>query len=292
MPMRDLCVAIPVGGCVNEPYLEHNLKLLRDAGCIIYVGIDSQESLLSLGNYESVRCIVNQYADKVLEFPPESYYRPGSIWKKIYDCWKDSGAPYVRALGYDDYLPIKLLREQHAFMLANPRIDASYSNQLIVDEVKEEEVFTNTRLNRFNRIRKLGKNPFSFICWEMRAEYILDPQFEKMLMVGCADFECLFHTWLFKGDSVHFDSVRDGSAVRREHKYTVSYYAQTGVLTETDAKSVAMRDITGYSTDQIMKDWYSLNFPKYVRDIRFEKSPLVALLAELEDMIRGVPYST
>jgi hypothetical protein len=290
MPLRDLCVAIPVGGIVNETYLEYNLQMLRDAECLIYVGVDSQESLLSLGNYSSVRRLIDQYADHVLEFPPESYYRPGSIWKKIFDCWKASKAPYLRALGYDDYLPVKLLEEQHSFMLANPAIEASYSNQLVVDEVQACEKFTHTYLSPFNRIRAIGKNWFSFICWEVRADYILCEEFEQKLMRGCHCFENLMHAYLLKGNSLHFNSVKNASAVRREHHHTISHLAQQGILTELDDKSKAIREITGYSTAQTESDWRSLDFHHYVQNIRYQLSPLRTLLARLEDKVRGVPY--
>lgn len=287
--MQELCVAIPVGGVVNEKYLEYNLKILRESGCLVYVGLDSKESLVSTGNYRLVKEIVYQYADRVLEFPPEFYYRPGGIWKKIFDCWRASKAPYVRALGYDDYLPTELIKKQHAFMVKK-ELDGSYSNQLVVDEVKNGEIFTNTELGKLGKIRCIGKNPFSFICWQVRAAYILTEEFESKLMRASLNFECLFHTYLLKGCSAHFNSAPDASAVRREHQHTVSHLAQTGVLTDFDARSAAMREITGYSLEQTKADWHTLHFSAYVKEIRKSLSPLGAILAELEDKIRGVPY--
>ena len=229
---REICVAIPIGGIVHLDYLKETLSLLQGSDALVYVGIDSKESLLSLDNYKQVREICDQYADKVLEFPPESYFRPGGIWKKIYTCWQASGATYVRGLGYDDLVPEGLILKQYEFMKVQPYLDATYTDCLILDEVNNTTKFQNTNLSGYNKIRQIGRNPFSFICWLIKFSSIDSVEFHQNLEKAAPGFEYFLHATLFEKKYSHFQTNEKTSPVRREHARTLSHLAAEGVFQE------------------------------------------------------------
>lgn len=278
----NTCVAIPVGGCVNPIYLQKSLESVKQSGAVLYVGFDSQESLISLKNYDVIREICYQYADKVLEFPPEYYYRPGGIWKKIYDCWKDSGCKYVRCLGYDDCIPPDLIQKQDAFLEANSNLDACYSNLRIIDDLKESDKFFNTKLSLVNRVQSIGRSvPFNFICWLVRFDFLNTPEYERMLMKASARWEWFFYATVVAGKVSHFDSDREWSAIRREHINTITSQYEIQGLNERNELLRQIREMVNYSEAETWADWESLNMPAYYSRKRLETSLPLGTLSNL-----------
>jgi hypothetical protein len=288
--MDDMCVAIPVGGVVHEEYLIENLQSLRQSPCKVYVGIDATQSLFSLGNHSKVREICKEYAHQVIEFPSESYYRPGSFWKKIYLCWKASGAKYVRALGYDDLLPPNLIKNQYLFMKERPDLECSYANCVIKDENEKKEIFQNTELNGYRKVWNIGRNPFSFISWIIRFDSICNADFESKLERSSMGFEYLLHKELFNRNYAHFPSSPNESPIRREHPYTVSEYAKKGIIHNKVDTVLRIRELTGYSENQTLEDWRSLKMESSVHEVRRKHSLILSWLAYCHDKLRGVPY--
>ncbi|MBN4066911.1 hypothetical protein JYU14_02390 [Simkania negevensis] len=279
---KKLCVAIPVGGVVHNDYLEHNLKLLKKTDAYICIGIDEKESLLTPmtgGEYGKTKQLCKEYADQVIEFPEESYYRPGGIWKKLYDCWKASGATYVRGLGYDDFLPPDLVEGHLAFIEHHANLDASYCDYLIQDDTQGSRHFFSTKLSKYKKVKNTGGNPFSFICWLIKFSAINTAEFEHKLLKASAGFEYFLHAVLFTTKCAHFPGSPSLSAVRREHQKTVSQLHQDGVIQEKESIIKEIRALTGYSEEQTMKDWRSLDFPALCRTLRKQQSRPYALIA-------------
>ncbi len=283
-----VCVAIPVGGVVHEDYLFQTLKDLRKTDALVYVGIDSEPSLISLNNYESVYKISKDFAHEVVAFPPESYFRPGGIWKKMYICWQKSGAEYVRGIGYDDLLPPEIIVKQHEFMKKNSQLAATYANCEILDEIENRRSFQPTQLKGYDKIKQIGRNPFSFIAWLVKFSSIDNGDYRSKMEIASRGFEYFFHTYLFGLENTHFFSKPGESPIRREHRRTISHLQCT--FGDKNEKVKTIREMTGYSEKQTSEDWKRLNLPKLAHQIRVKKSPLYAWAAKLEDQVRGLPY--
>lgn len=261
----DTCVAIPVGGRVIPEYLIENLEQVKKSGALLYIGLDSQKSLLdNTDNYLKVKEICYEYADKVIEFESEYYYRPGGIWKKMYDCWKDSGAKYVRGLGYDDILSSEFIIEHDKFMEQNSDLDASYSNLIIRDEFKKVDEFKNTNASFLKKLYHVGRNPFSFMCWNIKFESIASQSYEDMMMSSYLDFEKFFFTYLIGLNTKHFNSTGMDSAIRREHFETQTSQCLIQKINEKSEVIKECRKITGYYLEDAIKEWDAMNFPKFI----------------------------
>lgn len=280
--MPQTCVAIPVGGKVNLDYLRETLTLLRLSDAVIYVGLDEAESLSGVGNYDAVRALCEDSAHKVMLFPRESYYRPGGIWKKLLDCWQDSGCAYLRGIGYDDLLPPESIRQQQAMLENDPTLAACYANQVTQydDDVAGRE-FKNTALPLVQRLRAIGQNPFSFICWTVRREAILTPEFYARTLKGSAAWEWLFHATLLGDHSAHCSTAFEDSPIRREHQQTItSQYQQMTPETKKQFYEQIF-SITQHSTDMAIRDWQSLQMTAYYKSQRCRISPLWGRLIHL-----------
>jgi hypothetical protein len=286
--MPQTCVAIPVGGKVNLDYLRETLALLQQSDAVIYIGLDEAESLSGLGNYDAVRALCEESADKVMLFPRESYYRPGGIWKKLLDCWQDSSCAYLRGIGYDDLLPPASIRQQQAMLENNPQLAACYANQVTqYDNDVAGREFKNTALPLVQRLRAIGQNPFSFICWTVRREAILTPEFYARTLKGSAAWEWLFHATLLGDRSAHCNTAFADSPVRREHQQTISSQYQNLSSEQQEAYHREAFQIAGHSTAQIKADWKSLNMPAYYRKKREAVSPALGRLVNVVSFVRG-----
>jgi hypothetical protein len=280
--MPQTCVAIPVGGKVNVAYLRETFETLRQSEVVVYVGLDEAESLSGVGNYDEVRALCAQHADKVMLFPREYYYRPGGIWKKILDCWQDSGCAFLRGIGYDDLLPPAGIRQQQAMLQDNPALAACYANQVIqYDDDVAGRTLQNTCLSPLKRLRAIGQNPFSFICWTVRREAILTPEFYAKTLKGSAAWEWLFHATLLGAGGKHCNTAFADTPIRREHHQTIS--SQYTQMTPEQKKLFydQIFAITRHSTDMAIKDWQSLNMPSYYLEQRQRLSPLLGRLVSL-----------
>lgn len=267
----NTCVAIPVGGRVVPEYLIENVEQIKKSGALLYIGLDSEKSLLdNTDSYSKVREICYEYADKVIEFEPEYYYRPGGIWKKMYDCWKDSGAKYVRALGYDDILPSEFIIAHDKFMEQNNNIDASYSNLIIRDEFKKEDVFKYTKMSTLRRVLNVGRNPFSFMCWSVKFDAISSSEYEHMLLKSAYGYEYFFYGYLSALNIKHFDSPKSSTAIRREHLETISSQHEIQGIDEKNKIIQQIRDLTGYSMEATIADRDSLNMRDFYRNQRLK----------------------
>lgn len=280
----NTCVAIPVGGRVVPEYLIENVEQIKKSGALLYIGLDSEKSLLdNTDSYSKVKEICYEYADKVIEFEPEYYYRPGGIWKKMYDCWKYSGAKYVRGLGYDDILPSEFIIAHDRFMEENSNIDASYSNLIIRDEFKKEDIFRNTYMNVLKRIYYVGRNPFSFMCWNIKFSSINSNEYHNKLMKAVSGYEYFLYTYLSALEIKHFDSPATSSAIRREHFETVSSQHEIQGINEKNQIIQNIREMTNYTPAQTQADWDSLDMGNYIKQQRITINSLIGRAMNIID---------
>jgi hypothetical protein len=274
--MPKTCVAVPVGGKIHLPYLKETLLTLRQGGAFVVIGLDDCESVSGLGNYEAVYTTCTELADRVMLFPPESYYRRGSIWKKIWDCWAASDCPYLRAVGYDDWVPPAGLRQQETVLDRFPDSFASYANLVIQDETRGRTDFHTTALSRRGRVHAIGRNPFSFICWLVRRELVLTADFRERTLNGAAAWEWLFHATALP-TACHCPTNAADSPVRRDHNLTLS--SQNAAETPEMWAHIT-RDLyhhAGYSRAEAIEDWLAMRMNAYYRQQRMKIAPVYGL---------------
>jgi hypothetical protein len=244
--------------------------------------MDEAESLTGLGNYEEVRAIAEELAHKVMLFPRESYYRPGGIWKKILDCWQDSGCAYLRGIGYDDLIPPESIALQQNALAENPSLMACYGNQITqYDTDITGRTFENTALSPLKRLLAIGRNPFSFICWAVKRELVLTPEFYAKTLKGAAAWEWLFHATLLGAGGQHCNTPMDASPIRREHAHTISHQYSQMTPEQKQQLHDATLALTGYDTRDAVQDWRSLDMPAFYAAQRKRLSPLLGTLINL-----------
>ena len=66
-------------------------------------------------------------------FDKHSFFRPGGIWKKITDTWKEVESDYVAFLHYDDLWDIEKLEKQVSFM-DSENLNSSFSECYMIDQ--------------------------------------------------------------------------------------------------------------------------------------------------------------
>jgi hypothetical protein len=114
-------IVIPIGvGAPGTPcpeYLRDSIESIinqTSSDWILTVASDNNVS-------EEVKNLLSEYEGKlkVKWFEPFSFFRKGSIWKKIWDSWQEDNAECLAFLHYDDVWEKNKLEEQLKFMKAN-----------------------------------------------------------------------------------------------------------------------------------------------------------------------------
>ena len=107
-------IVIPIGvgapGTPHPEYLRDSIESVLNQSSpdwILTVASDSNVS-------DEVKNLLSEYEGKVNVkwFEPFSFFRKGSIWKKIWDSWEDEDSKYVAFLHYDDIWHQDKLRDQ------------------------------------------------------------------------------------------------------------------------------------------------------------------------------------
>jgi len=112
--MNKTHIVIPIGvgapGTPHPEYLRDSIESVLNQSSpdwILTVASDSNVS-------DEVKNLLSEYEGKVNVkwFEPFSFFRKGSIWKKIWDSWEDEDSKYVAFLHYDDIWHQDKLRDQ------------------------------------------------------------------------------------------------------------------------------------------------------------------------------------
>jgi hypothetical protein len=114
-------IVIPIGvgapGTPHPAYLRDSIESIinqTSSEWILTVASDSNVS-------DEVKELLQEYEGKIKVkwFEPFSFFRKGSIWKKIWDCWQEDNAEFLAFLHYDDVWEKSKLEEQLKFIEAN-----------------------------------------------------------------------------------------------------------------------------------------------------------------------------
>jgi hypothetical protein len=90
-----ICVAAP--GTPVQKFFEEGLKSLLQQTLPVDIWIAADENIP-----DRIKQVIEDHSLKVKWFPSHSFYRRGSIWKKIWETWKENDSEYVAFMHYDD----------------------------------------------------------------------------------------------------------------------------------------------------------------------------------------------
>jgi len=126
-------IVIPIGvaspGTPDPILLKKSIEsIIRQTSkdWILTVASDSNVS-------EEVKEILHSYPIKIKWFEAFSFFRKGSIWKKIWDCWSEEETTFIAFLHYDDVWHENKLEEQ-VHLMERENLKTSTSKVFQIDE--------------------------------------------------------------------------------------------------------------------------------------------------------------
>lgn len=199
--------------------------------------------------------IVRDIADKVVMFPPHSYYAKGGIWNKIYTCWEQSDADYVAWNGYDDY------SSADRFELQSKTLDDTGANACFCKQaMTRNDIITLTNSGNLDWLKALGQHALYMGGFLLRRKAILDSGLGEHRHKWPYYFEGLLYAYILKtGRPV----VSDGTFFYHDHGGTISHTARE----ERDWVKEA-RAITRYTLEETEADWASIDLSRICQEIR------------------------
>jgi len=235
----------------NIDYLKFSLSLLKEQTIPVKITCAVDENLQP-DRLE----IVKQYAHKIVTFPKHSYFRPGGIWKKIWECWKESDCEYLKWNSYDDYID----RRSCAFQLqtiksfnANACFCSNYNNNHgNVRKVNDG----NLNFKQF-----IGQHPMYMGGFLLNRKAILNSGLDQYKNSWSYYFEGILYAFICKTGKI----VNNPNAMfyYRDHSGTISETCR-----EKEAwVQEAVKEV-GYSFSDCKKDWDSINFNKLCEEIK------------------------
>jgi hypothetical protein len=237
----------------NIEYLEYGLKLLKEQLISTKIIIACDE------NIQTDRLdIVKKYAHDIRWFPPHSYFRPGGIWKKIWQCWIDNckNIEFIKWQGYDDHVDKRSLIYQYQTLKKTGARSCFCSN------------FNNDHGNirkvnngNINFKQYIGNHPMYMGSFLMRKDAILRSGIGAYENKWAFYFEGLLYAFLCKVGKIVYNS--NAMFYYRDHSGTISETCREKELWVQEA-----RQASGYSLEQTKKDWESINFDKLCAEIR------------------------
>lgn len=246
--MSRIEVVIPVGkGNPKEKaprldLLEEGLLSVKNQTIPVTLTVAMDEDL-----QKDRQKIIYKYADKVKKFPKASYYAPGGIWKKIWDCWESSDAEFVAWQGYDDY------SHEKRFEFQLEAIERTQSNACFGIQKSFSSSIENSKMESdgaINFLAHLGSHPKFMGGFLLRKNSILSSGLGEYNLKWSNYFEGLLYAFIIK-NGIPCNS--DGTFFFRFHKGSI---AETKNPEWVDRQ----REITGYSYEQCIEDWESINF--------------------------------
>jgi hypothetical protein len=255
--MKNIEVIIPLGitgpnnDMPNKDFLIFGLEKLKHQTIPVKITCAIDENL-----QEDRKEIINKYADKIKEFPKNSYFKPGGIWKKIWKCWKESDCKYIAWNGYDDYSDI------HRFKLQYDKLEQTNTNSCFcsnyVDKGKRIGLINNGNINFKETI---GIHALYMGSYLLRRDAILNSGLGDYEDKWSYYFEGLLNTFILKTGKPVIETY--DKFVYREHLGTISETCKE----HEEWVQKAIQDV-GYTFEDCRKDWESINFNKISEDIK------------------------
>ncbi len=255
--MKDIELVIPLGitGPNNDMpdinFLIYGLEKLKNQSIPIKITCAIDENLQN-----NRKEIINKYADKIKEFPRNSYFCPGGIWKKIWVCWKESDCDYVAWNGYDDYSDI------YRFELQYQKLKTSNANSCFCSNYVDFD--NNIKLINDGNIdfkEIIGTHCLYMSSYLLKKDAILNSGIEKYENKWSYYFEGLLNTFIMKTGIPIVES--NAKFYRREHKGTISETCRE----KEEWVQNAIKEV-GYTFKQCKNDWDSINFKKLSNQVK------------------------
>ena len=235
----------------NKEYLIQCLKNLKEQTLPVKITIAMDENL-QLDRKE----IIEKYADKIKIFPKDSWFSPGSIWKKIVICWEESDCKYVGWTAYDDFSSLDRFELQYK-QLEETDKNSSFCSNYIIENGNTRQVND----GNIDFISTIGNHALFVPAYLIRKDTILNSGLCNYKEKFSRYFEGLLNYFIIKtGIPI---SCPNAKFYRREHK---------GTLTETWREQWFMDSFkrTGYSPDQCGDDWNSIGFEDMCEKLKKE----------------------
>ena len=133
--MAILQVVVPIGvgaeGTPVQKYFEEGIESLLSQSVPVDVWIAADSNVP-----DRIKEFIEKKNLNVKWFDPFFFYRKGSIWKKIFDTWKESDSEYVAFMHYDDVWEIDKALLQTETM-TRESLEASWSEVYVIGESSE-----------------------------------------------------------------------------------------------------------------------------------------------------------
>lgn len=201
--------------------------------------------------------IIEKYADKIKVFGTYSYHRPGGIWLKIWECWKESECEYVSWQGYDDYSDKNRFKFQYETLLNSASTKhacfcSCYSNSFgNISKVHDGNIdFRST----------VGNHPLFMGAYLINKNYILNSGLDEYKYKWSAYFEGLLNLYILKGGKPCVSS--EAIFYYREHPSMLSFNVQ-----EEQEWVQKARKETNYTCNEVLNDLHSIPYDNLISDL-------------------------
>jgi hypothetical protein len=202
--------------------------------------------------------LIRSIADRVVEFPSHSYFRPGGIWGKIYSCWETSECDYVSWNGYDDSHTKDRFASQVAKLDATGAASCFCANYEMRDGVSQRLVHD----GNINFKAHIGSHAPFMGAFLLRKSAILASGMDQFRDKWVLYFEGFLYAYIMKmGMPVVSDGT--GGFIYHWHRGTI---ANTGA--EENAWVMQARRETGYDLDATRRDWEAVRFDELCATVR------------------------
>jgi len=257
--MNDLTIVVPLGistpGTPVIQFLQWCVESLQKQETsrkyeIVFACDDNVSS--------EVKDLLNSTGCSISWHDPYSFFRKGSIWKKIITEWQKVDSKFVSFCHYDDLWSSNKVESQLNLMNMEG-LDLSWSNVQIIDEHNKIVNVANSRgfLNE-TTIRKGPSYAFSHSTIVSKDKF-LESGIMEYLDRSAPIYEGLHYLFChkLKGNRDH-----NSTFYHRVHGSSVS----NNLHTETPEIS-KIREIAEYSLDEVFQDEKSINIDEIIRQI-------------------------
>ena len=267
--MNDLTVVVPLG--ISSPgtpvirFLEASIESLQKQqtnykyeiifACDDNVSVEVKNLLTSTG------CTISWYE-------PYSFFRKGSIWRKITNEWNKVDSKYVSFCHYDDLWATDRVETQLTFMNSE-KLDLTWTGVVVIDE--NNKILGNPPCPEFLSRNTIIQGPaYAFSHSSIVSKHsFFNCGIMEHLDNNAPQYEYLF--WLYshklKGKK---NSNYDFRFIMREHSSSMTQWynkiTNTNQLPENNEIS-ELREIGEYSFEQIKKDYNSVDVSSIIKSI-------------------------
>jgi hypothetical protein len=253
--MKDIEIVIPIGISTPETpiieFLEFGLRQLKIQSLPVKITCAIDENIQP----DRLR-IINMYADKIKIFPKDSYFRPGGIWKKIWQCWEESDSTFINWQGYDDASSPNKFNLQYKKIIETKSNSCFSSNYLM----KDNKIITVNNGN-INFINYIGTHPMFMGSFLIRKNAILNSGIAQYINKASYYFEGLLFAFIMKTGIPCIET--NAKFYYREHSSTISSTCRE----KEKYVQQAIKNV-GYTFQQCKQDWDSINFNSICEEIK------------------------